>query len=106
MLRKVRGVVVKVFKVLCDPIEQARAKKQLAGAVLGLIIALSAKPIVNWITGGMLSNPPEQLKEGGAAGAPSFWDMANNAIDLFTWIAAVIAVIVIIYAGIKLKTAE
>ena len=105
-VRRVWRFVVRVAKVLYDPIEQARAKRMLASAILGLIIALSAKPIVNWITGGMLDKPPKELTKGGAANAPSFWTMVNNALNLFTWIAVVIALFAIIYAGIKFKTAE
>ena len=101
MLRKVREVVrgvARVFKVLYDPIEQARAKRRLGGCILGLIVALSAKGIVNYISNNKLSNPPQGLSD--------MSSMANKALDLFTWVATVIAALLLIYYAIKYKTAE
>ena len=91
MLARARWV--RVLRVLYDPMEQARARRNMGIIAIGLVFIVAAKPIVNFITGGALSNPPSGLE--------SVANTFNNILTFAQWIGGALAVLAFIYNAIK-----
>ena len=81
-----------------DPIERARIKKHIVIILLALVILLFARPIVNYVTNGMLDNPPEGLK--------SMADTFDKLIKLVQFVGGFIGVLMLMWNAIRLKTTE
>ena len=84
--------------VLCDPMEQARARRNMGIIAVGLIFIVAAKPIVDFITGGALSSPPPGLE--------SVANTFNNILTFAQWIGGALAVLAFIYNAIKFFTSD
>ena len=91
MLARARWV--RVLRVLYDPMEQARARRNMGIIAIGLVFIVAAKPIVNFITGGALSSPPPGLE--------SVANTFNNILTFAQWIGGALAVLAFIYNAIK-----
>jgi len=85
-------------RVLRDPMEQARARRNMGIIAIGLIFIVAAKPIIDFITGGMLSNPPSGLE--------SVSTIFNNVLTFAQWIGGALAVLAFIYNAIKFFTSD
>jgi len=81
-----------------DPIERARIKKHIVIILMALGILLFARPIVNYLTGGVLDNPPQGLK--------TLSDFFDKAIKLAQFIGGFIGVLMLMWNAIRLKTTE
>ena len=84
--------------ILRDPMEQARARRNMGIIAIGLIFIVAAEPIVNFITGGALSNPPPGLE--------SVSSTFNNILTFAQWIGGALAVLAFIYNAIKFFTSD
>ena len=75
------------------PEEQARAMRGIKGGIIGLLIVLSARGIVNYVTGG-LSNLDTYLGSEGSSAV-------SKLFDLGVAIAGILCAAVLIYCGIE-----
>jgi len=84
--------------MLFDPIERARIKKHIGIIFFALLLIVFARSIVDYITGGVLSTPPEGLE--GLASA------IDRLIKLSQFVGGAIATLMLIWSAIRLKTTD
>lgn len=72
--------------------EVAVGYNMIATCLIAGVIMAVAKPLANWLTGGMLNNPP----------VPELGTMVSRVFDLVMYLGVVILVIGLIMAGINL----
>ncbi len=85
-----------------DPVEQARAKRALGLAFLGLILVLAATGIVQFITGKSVGDIAATI----CGDSDMCRNAVTNSITFLQYLAILIFVLAIIWNGIRLKTTD